>query len=376
MKIAVNTRMLLKGKMEGIGYFTYESMRRIVKAHPEHEFFFIFDRPYDPSFIFADNVRPIVASPPARHPILWYLWYEHSLPGVFKKIKPEVFIGTDGYLSVASNVKTLAVFHDINFEHYPEDLPFFNRIFYKHYFPLYAKKAERIAAVSEFTKQDVVEKYHIDPGKIDVVYNGVADQFKPLLQVEIDAVRRKYSQGQPYFLFVGSLHQRKNISNMLKAFDEYKKSVSSPVKMVLAGAKRWWTKEMEETLQTMQFGSDVIFTGRVSFDELCKITASALAMTYVSNFEGFGIPIVESMKSGVPVITSNVTSMPEVAGNAALLCDPFSVKSIADAMIRLAADENLQKELIRAGLKRQADFSWDKTADQLWDSVLKTHTFR
>jgi len=372
MKIAVNTRMLLKGKMEGIGYFTYESFRRIVKAHPEHEFIFIFDRPYDESFIFSENITPVVASPPARHPLLWYLWYEHSLPRVFKKTKADLFIGTDGYLSVASKIKTLSVFHDINFEHYPEDVPFFNRLFYRHYFPIYAKKAARIAAVSEFTKNDVVEKYKIDARKIDIVYNGVSEQFNPLSAAEITQVRNKFTQGQPYFLFVGSLHQRKNISNMLKAFDEYKKSASSPVKMVLAGAKRWWTDEMEKTLEQMQFKSDVIFTGRVNFDDLCRITAGALAMTYVSTFEGFGIPIIEAMRSGVPVITSNVTSMPEVAGNAALLCDPFSVSSIAESMMKIANDEQLRKTLIEAGLKRQNDFSWDKTAVQLWNSIEKT----
>jgi len=358
--------------MEGIGYFTYESFQRIVKAHPEHEFIFIFDRPYDESFIFSENITPVVASPPARHPLLWYLWYEHSLPRVFKSTKADLFIGTDGYLSVASKIKTLAVFHDINFEHYPEDVPFFNRLFYRHYFPIYAKKAARIAAVSEFTKNDVVEKYKIDARKIDIVYNGVSEQFRPLSEDEIIQIRNQFTQGQPYFLFVGSLHQRKNISNMLKAFDEYKKSASSPVKMVLAGAKRWWTDEMEKTLQQMQFKTDVIFTGRVSFDDLCKITAGALAMTYVSTFEGFGIPIVEAMRSGVPVITSNVTSMPEVAGNAALLCDPFSVSSIAESMKKIAMDEQLRKTLIEAGLKRQSDFSWDKTAVQLWNSIEKT----
>jgi len=364
--------MLLKGKMEGIGYFTYETMKRMVKNHPEHQFIFMFDRPFDESFVFSENVEPVVVSPPARHPLLWYWWYEHSLPSAFKKSKADLFIGTDGYLSVSSKVKTLSVFHDINFEHYPEDLPVFNRLFYKHYFPIYARKAARIAAVSGFTKNDVVEKYNIDPGKIDIVYNGVSDQFKQLSDTEILDVRNKFSQGQPYFLFVGSLHQRKNISNMLKAFDAFKKSKSSPVKMVLAGAKRWWTDEMETTLQKMENKPDVIFTGRVSFEELCRITAGALAMTYVSTFEGFGIPIVEAMRSGVPVITSNVTSMPEIAGKAALLCDPFSVQSISDAMIRMADDDQLRKKLIESGLIRQADFSWDKTAKQLWDSVEKT----
>lgn len=372
MKIAVNTRMLLKGKMEGIGNFTYESMSRIAKAHQEHEFIFIFDRPFDESFIFSDNVTPVVAFPPARHPLLWYLWYEHALPRIFKNTKAELFIATDGYLSVASNMNSLAVIHDINFEHYPKDLPFFNRLFYKHYFPIYAQKAKRIAAVSEFTKNDVVDKYHIPSHKIDVVYNGVSEMFSPLSQEEIAKVRMQFSQGHPYFLFVGALHQRKNISNMLKAFDEFKKSLSTPFKMILAGTKRWWTDEMENTYQKMQFKSDVIFTGHVSFDDLCRITASALAMTYVSNFEGFGIPIVEAMKSGVPVITSNVTSMPEVAGDAAFLCDPFSVSSIADGMKQVAINDVLRNGLIHRGLQRQADFSWDKTAIALWNSVEKT----
>ncbi len=373
MRIAVNTRMLLKHKMEGIGYFTYETMKRMVKNHPEHQFIFIFDRPFDESFIFSDNIEPIVASPPARHPLLWYWWYEHSLPRVFKKTKADLFIGTDGYLSIASGLKTLAVFHDINFEHYPEDLPVFNRLFYRHYFPLYARNAARIAAVSEFTKNDVADKYQISRDKIDVVYNGVSDQFVPLSTEEKDAIRNEFSQSQPYFLFVGSLHQRKNISNMLRAFDQFKKTVSSPVKMVLAGAKRWWTDDMESTLQSMMYKSDVIFTGRVSFDDLRKITASALAITYVSTFEGFGIPIVEAMRSGVPVITSNVTSMPEIAGNAALLCDPFSVQSITDAMFNIASDEKMRNKLIDSGLIRQADFSWDNTAIQLWKSVEKTN---
>ena len=232
MRIAVNTRMLLKGKMEGIGYFTYETMKRMVKNHPEHQFIFMFDRPFDESFVFSENVEPVVVSPPARHPLLWYWWYEHSLPSAFKKSKADLFIGTDGYLSVSSKVKTLSVFHDFNFEHYPEDLPVFNRLFYKHYFPIYARNAARIAAVSGFTKNDVIEKYNIDPGKIDIVYNGVSDQFKQLSAAEILDIRNKFTQGQPYFLFVGSLHQRKNISNMLNAFDEFKKSKSLPVKMV------------------------------------------------------------------------------------------------------------------------------------------------
>ena len=372
MRIAVNTRMLRPRKMEGIGYFTFETMQRITIKHPEHEFIFIFDRKFDPAFIFSDNIQPVIISPPARHPILWYIWYEWSLPQLFRKIRPEIFIGTDGYLSLNSKVPSIAVIHDLNFEHYPKDLPFFNRSFYRYYFPKYAEYARRIVAVSEFTKNDIVNSYHINPRKIDVVYNGAGENFKPIKEDAAIKIRERFSNGKPYFLFVGALHQRKNIANLLRAFDDFKKTVSSPLQLILTGQKRWWTKEMEDVYNAMSFKNEVIFTGRVSEDELQKITASAFALTYVSVFEGFGIPIIESMRCNVPVITSNVTSMPEIAGNAALFCDPFSCLSIRDAMLKMYNDSAFRNSLIEKGRIRQSYFSWQKSADELWKSIEKT----
>jgi glycosyltransferase involved in cell wall biosynthesis len=371
MRIAVNTRMLLKDRMEGIGNFTYETMRLITKDHPEHEFIFIFDRQFDQSFIFSDNILPVAAFPPARHPFLWYAWHEWSLPMVYKKYKADIFIGTDGYLSLSSGIRSVAVFHDLNFEHYPKDVPFLSRKYYRHFFPKYANHASRIAAVSAFTKSDIVKTYKTDAEKIDVVYNGVSEKFKPVSDEIAGEIRLKFSNGKPYFLFVGALHQRKNIANLLRAFDEFKKNVSSPMQLLLVGQKRWWTKEMEEVHQSMTYKDEVIFTGRVSEEELYKITASAYAMTYVSTFEGFGIPILEAMRSLIPVITSDITSMPEIAGDGALLCDPFSYQSIAGAMINLAVNDSLRRSLIDKGKKRSDFFSWQKTSDQLWMSVEK-----
>ena len=259
----------------------------------------------------------------------------------------------------------------MNFEHYPNDLPFFNRTFYRRFFPKYAKHAKRIATVSEFTKTDVINTYQINPDKIDVIYNGANTEFKPVSEEIAKHVRIKFSMGKPYFLFVGALHQRKNIINLLKSFDEFKKTVSSPLQLMIVGQKRWWTREMEETYRAMIHKDQVIFTGRVSQDDLQKITASAFAITYVSFFEGFGIPILEAMRCNVPVITSNVTSMPEIAGGAALLCDPSSVLSIHDAMLKLYSDPALRTSLIEKGKLRASLFSWEKTSDYLWRSIEK-----
>lgn len=371
MIIAVNTRMLQLNKMEGIGYFAFESFKRIVKLHPEHEFVFIFDRPYDSSFIFSDNIKAVYLSPAARHPILWYIWYEWSLARFLKKLKPDIFVSPDGYLPLSIKSKTLAVIHDINFEHYPEDLPFFNRIYYRYFFSRFAKKATRISTVSEFSKKDISETYNISDSKIDVVYNGAGEEFKPVSENKMTEIRARYSLGKPYFIFIGSLHRRKNIANLLKAFDIFQKDSGAGFKILLAGTKRWWTEDMEQAYQNMTYKADVIFTGRVSDSDLQELTASAFALTYVSLFEGFGIPIIEAFRCDVPVITSNTTSMPEIAADAAYLVDPFSVEEIAKAMKELYQNEALKNKLIEKGRARKMSFNWDKTAEDLWQSMMK-----
>src|SRR5690606_7224010 len=117
MRIAVNTRLLLKGKLEGIGWFTYQTLERIVKQHPEHEFIFFFDRPYDRSFVFASNVTPVVLSPQARHPVLFYLWFELGIPRLLRKYKADLFLSPDGFSSLSTKVPTCLVIHDLAFEH-------------------------------------------------------------------------------------------------------------------------------------------------------------------------------------------------------------------------------------------------------------------
>jgi glycosyltransferase involved in cell wall biosynthesis len=374
LKIAVNTRLLIKNKLEGIGWFTTETLRRITSNNPEVQFYFIFDRKHDPEFIFSSNITPIETGPQARHPLLFYLWFEYSIPRILKKIKPDLFLSPDGYLSLVTKTKSLAVIHDLNFEYYPEDLPYLTRKYYTTFFPKFAKKATRIATVSEYSKKDISQLYHIDPEKIDVVFNGANENFTPIDEDAKLQVRNKYTNGKPYFIFVGALHPRKNLSNLFKAYDLFREKTSSDTKLVIAGAKKWWTSHMQQVYNNMKYNQDIIFTGRVQADELNLLLGSALAMTYVSYFEGFGIPIMEAFYCGVPVITSNTTSMPEVAGDAAMIIDPFSAESIAESMVTISKDENLRKELVRKGNTRKNKFTWQKSADRLWESVVKTIT--
>jgi len=371
LKIAVNTRLLLKNKLEGIGWFIYETMKRITRAHPEHEFFFIFDRKYDDSFIFSTNVTPFVAGIPARHPFLHYLWYEHSIPAVLNRIKPDVFISPDGYCSLKTGYKTLIVIHDLNFEHYPGNMPWLPRKYYRYFTPRYARKAERIATVSQYSKQDISEQYGIDPQKIDVVFNGASNLFTPVSLTKKSEIKNRFTYGNDFFVFIGALNPRKNLANLFRAFDIFKEKTGSSVRLVIIGEKMWWTNDIKSSYNSMKYSKDVVFTGRLGMPLLTEVVGSALALTYVSVFEGFGIPILEAFKSEIPVITSNITSMPEVAAGAALFADPFKPKSIAEAMIRIYSDQGLREELVAKGKKRQQDFSWDITADRLWESVTK-----
>ena len=370
MKIAVNTRLLLKNKLEGIGWFSYETLSRITKNHPNDEFIFIFDRPWHNDFIFSDNITPVQIGPPSRHPFLWYAWFQISIPKILNQHQPDVFLSPDGYLSTNTNVPSLPVIHDINFEHYPKDLPFWYRKYYRHYFPKFAEKATRIATVSEFSKNDIAEKYKVDSNKIDVVYNGVSDRFKPLDKKEINETQKDLTNGNPYFVFVGAIHPRKNIAKILEAFEDFKSTGNYNHKLLLVGKKKWWTSEMEETFQTMKYKGDVIFKDNMNAQQVAQAIGAADALLYVSTFEGFGIPILEAMKCGVPVITSDVSSMPEVAGNAALLCSPFKSDSISEQMKRLVHEPNLSNSLIEKGLVRAKDFSWDRTSELLWESLV------
>ncbi len=369
MVIAVNTRLLLKGKLEGIGWFTLETLKRMAANHPEHQFIFIFDRPYNPEYIFADNITPVVTGPPSRHPVLWYIWFEFSIPRVLKKYKAELFLSPDGYLSLRTKVPQLAVIHDINFVHRPEDLPWLFARYYNHFFPKFARTAKRIATVSFYSKEDISRSFKIDYDKIDVVYDGINQIFEPIPESEKIEIRKKYTGGAEYFLFIGALHPRKNIKGLLLAFENFKMDTQNDIKLMIVGGEMHKTGEIFETYENLRFKDDVIFTGRVATNELHGILGAAIALTFVPYFEGFGIPVVEAMSAGIPVICSNTTSMPEVGGNAVLYADPMKIGQIADAMIKLAGDEELRNSLIEKGFEQKNKFSWDETARLLWLSV-------
>lgn len=372
MVIAVNTRFLLDDYLEGYGNFIAETFKHIAASHPEHEFIFLFDRPYNKKFVFGSNVKPVVTGPPARHPLLWKLWYDIKIPRVLRRFKADVFVSCDGFCSLGTAVPQCMVLHDLAFLHDSSFVSKSELFFYKRYTPKFLARAVSIATVSAFSRQEIINRYTINAGKIDIVYSGVKEIFHPLSSDERTVVKSKYTDGKEYFVYTGSIHPRKNLVNLLKAFSLFKKRQQSNMKLLIAGRIAWKSDRFRENLQSYKYRDDVVLTGYISDDkELAGITASAYGMVYPSLLEGFAVPVLEAMRSGVPVITSPGSAMEEIAREAALYADVKDPAAIAEKMMLLYKDENLRNDLIRKGAERSKEYSWDRTAVLLWESIEK-----
>ena len=371
MVIAVNTRFLLKDVMEGVGYFMHENFRRLVNAHPEHQFIFIFDRPWDPRFIYGPNVTPVLAGPAARHPLLWKFWFDVKVPAILKKYKADVFVSCDGFCSLRTSVPQCLVLHDLAFLHFPEGNKKSHLWFYKKYTPAFLAKAASVATVSSFSKNDILKQYAVAENKINVVYSGVKEIFSPQSAETGKAVREQYTEGREFFLYTGAVHPRKNLLTLLKAFSLFKKRLQSGMKLVIAGRLAWKYESFVQSLKSYKYRNDVVLTGYLEEEELAKITGSAWALVYPSLLEGFGVPVLEAMKSDVPVITSEGSSMQEIAGDAALYVNPSDPVSVSEQLMRIYKDENLRRDLISKGRIAASHFSWDHTADLLWKTIVQ-----
>jgi glycosyltransferase involved in cell wall biosynthesis len=375
MVIAVNTRFLLNGKLEGVGYFEKEVFTRIAQDHPEHSFYFLFDRKTEITG-WPSNVKTIETGPPARHPLLWKIWFDLKIPRILNKIKADVFVSPDGFLSLRTKIPQCLVVHDLGFLHQPEAYKGSHLWYLNNQLPKFLKKAKRIATVSGFTRKDIVKQYRIDESKIDIVFSAAKEIFHPLSREEKTAVKENFTGGKEYFIYAGAIQPRKNLVNLLKAFSVFKKWQQSDWKLVLTGRVAWKNEAFIKLLKTFKYREDVILTGYVPETDLVNLLGSAYALVYPSYFEGFGVPVLEAIRAGIPPLTSAGSSMEEIAGEAALYFDPSDHKDIAEKMMRIYKDEPLRNQLIENGKKIVNDYSWDRTAELLWHSIERTTDLR
>ncbi len=364
--IAVNTRLLLPGRLEGISRFGFELLRRVAAAHPEVQFTYFFDRPYDSAYLTSPNIRAEQLFPPARHPLLWHAWFHLHLRHRLSRLRPDLLFSPELYLSLHPSVPEIPTFHDLSYEHFPLDISPWAARYLHRYSPRYARHASEIVTVSEFTKQDLIAQYGLAAARIHVVYNGADQRFAPISEAEAAKVRATYSDGKPFFHFVGTIQPRKNLEHLLLAFERFKQMTNSDWKLLLVGRPGWQYQEAMDTYERLSCKDDVRFTGFVPDGVLNSLYAASQGLVFVPWLEGFGIPVVEAFRAGTPVIASSTSSLPEVAGDAALLVPPGEVGAIAEAMIRLKQEPGLATQLSALGLQRAQAFSWDRSAEALW----------
>ena len=217
---------------------------------------------------------------------------------------------------------------------------------------------DRFIAVSHSTRRDLTHHFHIPEHKIAVIHEGVSEQFKPAS-----------ASREEFILAVSTLEPRKNFKRIIEAFVSLRKKEKTRDRLVIVGKEGWLFEDIMRVPAAFQ--DDIVFTGYVSEAELIHLFQTARCFVYPSMYEGFGLPVLEAMACGCPVITSNTSSMPEVAGDAALLVDPYEVDDIEDAICKLTNDPALCAELSAKGIQKALEFSWRRTAQQTLDVYRK-----
>lgn len=333
-------------------------IRRLVAAFARvggaHEFALV--RPALP----LKNVlqRPALPGPNFRHKLLFgglHPFFARSL---------SAFHGLDARLPGAwLKCPTVVTIHDVFSVLQSQDFakPEFREKKTRRYREL-MKRADRIICVSEAVRRDVLGTLQPDPLKLRVVYEAGGEGFQPRPAAEVEAVRTKYKLDRPYFIFVGSINRRKNVTAMIEALALARQRLKQDLLFALAGRSGFGGEEIRSAIAKSSCAGAIRLLGYVPDEDVAALYCGAQALLFATLYEGFGIPVVEAFACGCPVIGSTAGSLPEIIGDAGLLADPQSVDSIAAQIEKMAGDAALRSACIEKGLRRAQDFSWDKTA--------------
>ena len=370
MVIAVNAIFFQDEKREGYGHYAWEIVSRLILTHPEHAFVLLFDKPFNHSFIIAPNVSAMLIKPAAKHVPGFFYWYNIAAAKAVKRIGAAVWLQPYGFCSLLSNIPQVLIIHDLAYKHFPKDNTKWNQWYYERFTPKFLKKATRIITVSQFSQKDILTQFPTLQKSIQVIPGAARKGFAPLPWEEKEAVKKKFTDEQEYFLFTGGISPRKNLLHLLKAFSLFKKWHKSNMKLVIAGRLAWHYETFLEKLKTYKYKNDIVLTGYLPETDLQALVAGAYAMIYTSNWEGFGLPIVEAMQSGVPVITSHTSSMPEVGGKAACYANPTDPADIAAQMQLLYKSEIERSKRIQEGFEQAAKYSWDTSASLCYAEIM------
>lgn len=378
MRIGIDARSILnpeKGDAIGVGHYTYQLIRHLIKNDKENEYVIFFDfrvREKDIKKFARENVT-----------IKFYPFsdYRKYLPGAYGEILGTAILQKEkldilhsmsaiNRIPLGYNGKTVVTFHDMSMFNVPQCISAVKRTRNKTISRLMARKADKIIAVSSSLRNDLEKFLQISSEKVSVIYPGLDERFFQLPEGDSAKIISKYDISKKYILFLGTLEPSKNISRLLDAFARFKNKQKQKnggkfdYQLVLAGKRGWLSGEYLQMIRDLGLVKDVIFTGYVIGDELVPLFRKAEFFVMPSLYEGFGMTVLEAFATETPAIISNAASLPELAGEAAHFVDPLNTNELAEALMLFASDESLRGQYKSKGLAQAVKFNWDKAAKE------------
>lgn len=372
MRIAFDGQLFLKGDKTGVGWCAQSIMKHIGGCGKVQKQLNYFSLGYTKEKEAA--LRPFQKSGYELKPCGWFHDAAYRRIWNYLPLPYRLFFGKEADITVFFNFivppgvhgRTIAFVHDMAYRAHPDTVRKKTRHYLESSMKRSCERADKIIAISEFTRKELQKYLAVPDHKIEVIPLGVdSSRFHPFYsKKEIADAKSRYGISCEYFLYIGTIEPRKNIVRLLHAYALLKKKDKQAPELVLAGKKGWLYRDIFQAAAELEIADSVRFIGYAADEDIPRLLCAALAFVFPSVYEGFGLPILEAMACGVPVITSNAASMPEVAGDAAILTDPADPGSICDAMYLLLHKEEKRRELSIAGQKRAEMYTWEKTADR------------
>lgn len=369
MKVLVTTFGGDGGK-SGVSQYIIQFLRHCREFGPDMQFDVLLYE--DEKAVYTDHdpeLHPICQDERLRKATVNILWHQTGYPAFCRKHGYDVvFIpGGNRRLPWRSPCPTVVTCHDLGILHVPDKYDAAHRFYNLRVLPKLLRRQTHILTVSETSKQDIVSYTGVPDERVSVTYNGVDHEtYQPGDAAEARAIIEKnYGVDTPYLLYISRIdHPGKNHIRLIEAFGQMKSATALPHKLVLAGSDWSRADEVHAAAEQSEFASDIVFTGFAPTGDLPSLYRGADAFVFPSLFEGFGIPIVEAMNCGIPVACADISCLPEIAGDAAVLFDPYDAMSIASAMERMLTDAELRAQCVERGLERAKRYNWRDSVKQ------------
>ncbi|MGD2207579.1 MAG: glycosyltransferase family 1 protein, partial [Anaerolineae bacterium] len=341
MLIGIDASRATAAQRTGTENYSLHLIRALLTQDKAHRFRLYFNQPPLPRLLPGVAEQRVIPLP--------RLWTHFRLSWEMLTHPPDLLFVPSHVLPLIHPRHSVVTVHDLGYHYYPETHTLFQNVYLRWSTRFNAHAAARVLADSQATRRDLVQFYRIPQEKIVVVYPGRDETLAPITDPALlAAVRARYRLSEPYLLYVGTLHPRKNLVRLVQAFAQLPspQSPMSSIQLVLAGKKGWLYHEIDAEIRRLGLAERVVLTGFVPDADLPALLSGALACVFPSLHEGFGFPVLEAMACGTPVVCSNASSLPEVAGDAALLVDPLDTEALTEALVQMVTHEGLRRDLV------------------------------